>query len=72
MDDAENPSDELRALARFTRTGDLVLTRELGREVAGALRRWSSDEEALSKREHCYSAQLLRQAWDYLVRRAPS
>jgi ribulose-5-phosphate 4-epimerase/fuculose-1-phosphate aldolase len=105
-------------LARFTRTGDLVLTRELGREVAGALggrnavllvnhgivtvgpdvpttvvtailleracrmqltamaageaRRWSSDEEALSKREHCYSAPLLRQAWDYLVRRTPS
>jgi L-fuculose-phosphate aldolase len=102
-------------VARFTKTGDLVLTRELGEDLAAAvgdrnaafmvhhgivtcgpdvvtavmtavlLERacrtqiravagggpltWSSDEEALSKREHCYPPALLRQAWDYLVRR---
>jgi L-fuculose-phosphate aldolase len=101
--------------ARFEQTGDLILTRELGEAVAGAVgdrgsaflvhhgivtcgpdvvaavmaavlleracrtqiraiaaggpRTWSSDEEALSKREHCYPPQLLRQAWDYLARR---
>lgn len=103
------------AVARFEETGDLILTKELGAKVAGAIgsrnalflvnhgivtvggdvpiavmtallleracrmqilassaggaRHWSSDEEALSKREHCYSEPLLRQAWDYLVRR---
>jgi ribulose-5-phosphate 4-epimerase/fuculose-1-phosphate aldolase len=103
------------AIARFTQTGDLILTAELGGAVAAALgdrnaiflvhhgivtvgpdvptavmtavlleracraqlraaaaggpRTWSSDEEALSKRDHCYSPQLLRQAWDYLARR---
>jgi L-fuculose-phosphate aldolase len=36
---------------------------------AGELRRWSDDDEALAKREHCYPAALLEQAWDYLVRR---
>lgn len=102
-------------VARFTKTGDLILTRELGEAVAQALgdrnalllvnhgivtagpdvptavmtailleracrmqlsalaaggpAAWSSDEEALSKREHCYGPELLRQAWDYLVRR---
>jgi L-fuculose-phosphate aldolase len=102
-------------VARFTRTGDLILTRELGEAVtaaigdrnalllvnhgivtvgpdvptavltailldracrmqltamaAGELRRWSDDEEALSKRAHCYGPELLRQAWDYLGRR---
>ena len=101
--------------ARFTKTGDLILTPELGRELADAVGErnaafmvhhgivtcgpdvvtavmaavlleraartniraiagggpttWSSDEEALSKREHCYPPQLLRQAWDYLARR---
>jgi ribulose-5-phosphate 4-epimerase/fuculose-1-phosphate aldolase len=30
---------------------------------------WSSDEEALSKRDHCYPPALLQQAWDYLARR---
>jgi hypothetical protein len=29
---------------------------------------WSSDAEALAKREHCWSPELLRQAWDYLAR----
>ena len=99
---------------RFTKTGDLILTRELGADLAVTVgarnaaflvhhgivtcgpdvttsvmaavlleracrmqlraiagdgpRTWSSDEEALSKREHCYPPQLLRQAWDYLVR----
>jgi ribulose-5-phosphate 4-epimerase/fuculose-1-phosphate aldolase len=102
--------------ARFTKTGDLILTPELGRELAAAVgegnaafmvhhgivtcgrdvvtavmaavlleracrtqmramagggpKTWSSDEEALAKREHCYPPQLLRQAWDYLARRA--
>lgn len=105
-------------IARFTLTGDLIITRELGRALAGALgnrnaalminhgmvvaaadvetavattilldaacrmqldilaaggaEHWSSDEEALSKRQHCYPDALLRQAWDYLVRRLPS
>lgn len=103
-------------IARFTETGDLILTRELGAAVAqsigfrnalllvhhgivtsgtdvqtavmgailleracwkqllgmaaGDLATWSSDEEALSKRGHCYSPELIRQAWDYLVRRS--
>lgn len=102
-------------VARFTHTGDLVLTPELGERLAttlgsrnavllvnhgivtvgpdvptavmtailleracriqltamaaGELRRWSSDEEAMAKRDHCYPPDLLRQAWDYLVRR---
>lgn len=101
--------------ARFTQTGDLILTRELGSDLAaavgdrdagfmlhhgivtcgpdvvsgvmaavlleracrtqlraatgGGVRSWSSDEEALAKRAHCYPPQLLRQAWDYLARR---
>lgn len=99
-------------VARFTKTGDLILTAELGRDVAatvgernavllvhhgivtcgpdvasavmyavfleracranlralagGGPRTWSSDAEALAKREHVYSIQ---QAWDYLARR---
>ena len=99
-------------IARFTKTGDLILTAELGADVAatvgarnaallvhhgivtcgpdvvtavmyavfleracrtnlralagGGPRTWSSDEEALAKREHVYS---FRQAWDYLARR---
>jgi L-fuculose-phosphate aldolase len=102
-------------VARFTQTGDLIMTRELGESLAasvadrnaalmvhhgivtcgidvvsavmaavlleracraniralaaGGPATWSSDEEALAKREHCYSPALLRQAWDYLVRR---
>jgi L-fuculose-phosphate aldolase len=102
-------------LARFTKTGDLILTPELGGDVAAALgdrnaiflvnhgivtvgpdvatavvtavlldracrtqltamsaggwATWSDDAEALSKRGHCYPPELLRQAWDYLVRR---
>lgn len=102
-------------VARFTATGDLILSAELGAGVAGALggrnavllvnhgivtvgpdvpaavltailleracrtqlvamaagepRHWSSDDEALAKRDHCYPPELLRQAWDYLVRR---
>jgi ribulose-5-phosphate 4-epimerase/fuculose-1-phosphate aldolase len=101
--------------ARFTKTGDLILTAELGRDLAaevgdrnaafmvhhgivtcgpdvvsavmsavlleracrtqiralaaGGPKTWSSDEEALVKREHCYRPVLLRQAWDYLARR---
>jgi ribulose-5-phosphate 4-epimerase/fuculose-1-phosphate aldolase len=102
-------------IARFTETGDLILTPELGEAVAaaigdrnalllvnhgivtvghdvptavmtailldracrmqltamaaGELRRWSDDDEARSKRAHCYGPELLRQAWDYLARR---
>jgi len=102
-------------VARFTKTGDLITTSELGADVAGAVgernaafllhhgivtcgdgvvsgvmaavlleracrtniralagggpQSWSSDEEALAKREHCWPPALLRQAWDYLARR---
>ncbi len=102
-------------LARFTETGDLVLTSDLGERVAAALgdrnacllvnhgivvaaadvptaavtaylldracrmqltamsaggwASWSSAEESLAKREHCYPDPLLHGAWDYLVRR---
>jgi L-ribulose-5-phosphate 4-epimerase len=102
-------------VARFTETGDLILTRGLGESLAGAVddrnaafmvhhgivtcgpdvvtavmcavlleracrtniralagggpKTWSSDEEALSKRDHCYAPALLQQAWDYLARR---
>ncbi len=102
-------------IARFTMTGDLILTHELGRTLAAAVGRrnaalmihhgivtaaedvetavvgailleracgkqllamtageiktWSSDEEALAKRAHCYSPELVRQAWAYLMRR---
>jgi ribulose-5-phosphate 4-epimerase/fuculose-1-phosphate aldolase len=102
-------------VARFTKTGDLIMTRELGADVAGAVgdrnaafmlhhgivtcgtdvvggvmaavlleracrtnirvlagggpKSWSSDEEALSKRGHCWPPALLQQAWDYLARR---
>ena len=105
-------------LARFTKTGDLILTRGMGEEVAQALgdrnalmlvnhgmvtvgpdvptavitavllaracliqltamsaggwATWSGDEEALSKRGHCYPPELLKQAWDYLVRQLDS
>ena len=101
--------------ARFTKTGDLILTAELGRDLAAAIaernaafmvhhgivtcgadvvaavmaavlleracrtqiravagggpKTWSSDDEALAKREHCYPPALLKQAWAYLARR---
>lgn len=102
-------------IARFTGTGDLVLTADLGRAVAAALgdrnacllvnhgivvaasdvqtatvtaylldracrmqltamaaggwATWSSPQESLAKREHCYPDPLLQGAWEYLVRR---
>ena len=102
-------------IARFTETGDLILTADLGRRVAAALgdrnaclvvnhgivvaagdvptatvtaylldracrmqltamaaggwASWSSAEESLAKRGHCYSDPMLLGAWDYLVRR---
>jgi L-ribulose-5-phosphate 4-epimerase len=102
-------------VARFTKTGDLILTTELGSDLAAAVgernaafmvhhgivtcgpdvvtavmsavlleracrtniraisgggpKTWSSDDEALAKREHCYPPALLQQAWDYLARR---
>ena len=101
-------------VARFTKTGDLIRSAELGADLAAAVgdrnaafmlhhgivtcgesvstgvmtavlleracrtairalaaggpKSWSDDEEALSKRSHCWSPQLLGQAWDYLVR----
>jgi ribulose-5-phosphate 4-epimerase/fuculose-1-phosphate aldolase len=103
-------------IARFTQTGDLILTQPLGQALAaavgqrnaalmihhgivtagedietavlgailleracakqllamaaGELKTWSSDEEALAKRGHCYSPELVGQAWAYLVRRS--
>jgi L-fuculose-phosphate aldolase len=99
-------------VARFTQTGDLITTQELGEDLAGTVgdrnvalmvhhgivacgadlptavfnavfleracrtnmrvlmaggaKTWSSDEEALAKREHVYNPQA---AWDYLARR---
>jgi L-fuculose-phosphate aldolase len=101
-------------LARFTKTGDLIIDADLGRDLAKAVgnrnatlmvnhgivtcgpdvvtavmtavlleracrtnlralaaggpKTWSSDEEALIKRDRCYPPALLRQAWDFLVR----
>ncbi|HLW96268.1 MAG TPA: class II aldolase/adducin family protein [Solirubrobacteraceae bacterium] len=101
-------------VARFTLTGDLILTRELGEALAatvgernaalmvhhgivacgkdvpsavmaavlleracranirslagGGPATWSSDEEALAKRDHCYGPAQLRSAWEFLVR----
>ncbi|MCX7623675.1 MAG: class II aldolase/adducin family protein [Thermomicrobium sp.] len=37
--------------------------------AAGGPRVWSSDEEALAKREHCYSPAQVRAAWELLLRR---
>ena len=102
-------------VARFTKTGDLILTPGLGSDLAAAVgdrnaafmvhhgivtcgpdvvtavmsavlleracrtniraisgggpKTWSTDGEALAKREHCYPPALLQQAWDYLARR---
>lgn len=102
------------SIARFTATGDLILTRQLGQDLAGALgdrnaalminhgvvvaaadlptavvatvlldracrtqlqamsaggaKHWSSEQESLAKRQHCYPQALVQQAWDYLVR----
>jgi ribulose-5-phosphate 4-epimerase/fuculose-1-phosphate aldolase len=99
-------------IARFTETGDLISTAELGRALvgclgernalllpnhglvatgasvpegvmtavllvkacqaqlmAGTVRHWSPDEEALAKREHCWPARNLERGWDYFVRR---
>jgi L-fuculose-phosphate aldolase len=102
-------------VARFTQTGDLILTPGLGSDLASAVgdrnaafmvhhgivtcgpdvitavmsavlleracrtniraisgggpKTWSTDDEALAKREHCYPPALLQQAWDYLARR---
>ncbi len=105
-------------IARFTLTGDLIRTSELGRELAsslgsrnavllphhgivtvgdgpatavmasvlleracqlqllamaaGGVRSWSNDEEALAKRNRCWSASQLQAGWEYLVRQAQS
>jgi ribulose-5-phosphate 4-epimerase/fuculose-1-phosphate aldolase len=39
---------------------------------AGGGTTWSSEQESLAKREHCYGEPLLQGAWDYLVRRLES
>ncbi|TFV74921.1 class II aldolase/adducin family protein [Blastococcus sp. CT_GayMR19] len=48
---------------------DRACQMQLTAMAAGELASWSSPEESLSKREHCYSDAMLRGAWDYLVRR---
>jgi len=98
-------------IARFTLTGDLIRSRELGEEVARAIGdrnamlisnhgmvtvganvpegvmtaillaracevqllagdvvQWSSDEEALSKRDHCWEPSQLALGWAFWVR----
>jgi ribulose-5-phosphate 4-epimerase/fuculose-1-phosphate aldolase len=50
---------------------DRACRMQLTAMAAGELRHWSDDDEAGSKRDHCYPPALLRQAWDYLVRRLP-
>jgi L-fuculose-phosphate aldolase len=54
--------------------GAILLERACAKQLlamaAGELKTWSSDEEALAKRGQCYSPELMRQAWAYLVRRA--
>jgi L-fuculose-phosphate aldolase len=101
-------------IPRFSQTGDLISTRELGEDLACTLgdrpaaliphhgiavagenlpvtimstvlleraceamlmageniKTWSSDEEALAKREHCWSQTQLLWGWDYLIRKA--
>ena len=36
--------------------------------AAGGAKHWSSDEEAMAKREHCYPPTLIRHAWDFPTR----
>jgi L-fuculose-phosphate aldolase len=36
--------------------------------AAGTISRWSDDDEARAKREHCYAPEQLEMAWAYLVR----
>jgi L-ribulose-5-phosphate 4-epimerase len=48
---------------------DRACRMQLTAMAAGPLRRWTDPQEALVKREHCYSPTLLVQGWEYLVRR---
>jgi L-ribulose-5-phosphate 4-epimerase len=48
---------------------DRACRMQLTAMAAGGWATWSSPEESLAKREHCYSDAMLRGAWDYLVRR---
>jgi L-fuculose-phosphate aldolase len=100
-------------IPRFTKTGDLIVTSELGAALAETLadrpalliphhgiavagvnvsvavmltvllehacasqlaardvKTWSSDEEALSKRDRCWSVSQLEMGYDYFVRRS--
>jgi ribulose-5-phosphate 4-epimerase/fuculose-1-phosphate aldolase len=47
---------------------DSACRMQLTAMAAGTPSAWSSPEESLAKREHCYSEALLRGAWEYLVR----
>lgn len=40
--------------------------------AAGGATHRSSDAEALIKREHCYPAELIQHAWNYMVRQVDS
>jgi L-ribulose-5-phosphate 4-epimerase len=48
---------------------DRACAMQLTAMAAGTLASWSSPEESLAKRDHCYSDAMLRGAWEYLVRR---
>lgn len=48
---------------------DRACRMQLAVAAAGGAVKWSSPDESLAKREHCYSDRLLRGAWDYLVRK---
>jgi L-ribulose-5-phosphate 4-epimerase len=48
---------------------DRACRMQLTAMAAGGWATWSSPEESLSKRGHCYSDAMLQGAWEYLVRR---
>lgn len=47
---------------------DRACRMQLTTMAAGGERHWTSSEEALAKRSHCYPDALIQQAWEYLVR----
>ncbi|MBX6753839.1 MAG: class II aldolase/adducin family protein [Thermorudis peleae] len=51
---------------------DRACRKQLIAMSAGTLQRWSSDDEARAKREHCYSPRQVYAAWEFLVRRVRS
>jgi ribulose-5-phosphate 4-epimerase/fuculose-1-phosphate aldolase len=48
---------------------DRACRMQLTAMAAGGWPTWSDPQESLAKREHCYPAPLLQDAWGYLVRR---